>query len=87
MAKHYIAMNGLRGCMPDNVGVHDSLKSAIEWLDSLFCEDLSEDECNQMHGNLAQYGIHYFSDPGEAGAEYCQVLACDCRNPSIHEDT
>ena len=86
MPKHYIAMNGSRGCLPDSNSVHNTAMDARGYLDDIFCGDLSEGECEQMHSNLIKYGIHYFSDPNETGADYCQVLACDCPNPNIHED-
>jgi hypothetical protein len=73
--KHYHAMNGSFGCMPDNNEIHTSKKSAIESICGLF------DNPRGMKSALLRTGIFYFADAAEAGAAYAEVVLCheaDC---------
>lgn len=36
MGKHYIAMNGSHGCLPDNADVYETVGDAVEGLDFIF---------------------------------------------------
>jgi hypothetical protein len=49
-----------------------SMNGAIESILSIF-SDLSESEKTQMKENLRTAGIHYFSNPTEAGADYAEI--------------
>ena len=75
--KHYHAMNGDHGCMPDNNEVFHSKASAIDYLVSSF-----DFTCIVgMKSNLRYGGIHHFNSSIGAGADYCQVSLChdaDC---------
>lgn len=75
--KHYHAMNGTSGCMPDNNEVHTSKREAIRSLVSLF------DSQYGLFTRLTKTGIFYFAEPSSAGADYAQVCEChdaDCLN-------
>lgn len=73
-ATHYTYGSGSAGCMYDN-GPHcaETLEDAIEGVLFIFEDDLSEEELEQARTNLREQHIHYFSDPGTAGADYCEV--------------
>lgn len=75
--KHWHAMNGSVGCLPDNNEVHTSKRNAIDSLCGLF------DGERGLRTGLRDSGIFYFSDPGMAGADYAEVTPCsdpDCSN-------
>lgn len=76
--KHWHAMNGSSGCMPDSNTVHSSKESAIESIKDLFGTDGAK---FHMAAWLRTTGIYYFSNPREAGADYAEVSECheaDC---------
>lgn len=73
MAKHWHAMNGSSGCIPDNNETHSSKMSAIQSLCSLF------DNERGMYTALKNTHIYYFDNPRDAGADYAEI--CEC-----HED-
>jgi hypothetical protein len=68
----WIRMNGSVGCMPDSCEVYETKEDAIDATTDMF-DDLSEDELNDMYDALTETGIHYFTDPSEAGADYVSV--------------
>ena len=59
-SKHYHAMNGSIGCLPDHNEVHHTKQAAIDSLVSLF-----EGE-RGLATDLRYTGSHYFDDPGKA---------------------
>jgi hypothetical protein len=76
--KNYSYGSGCLGCIYD-FGPHFTLdrsesskNDAIESLLNVF-SDLSESEETQMKENLRTDGIHYFSNPLEAGADYAEI--------------
>ena len=76
---HYCYGSGMPGCLYDNgPNFAPRLRDAIDSLVWLFAEsgsesDLSKTEVKLMRRNLRVDGIHYFSNPQEAGAVYCEV--------------
>lgn len=81
MAKnHYHAMNGSIGCLPDNNEVFTNRDEAISYLVSLFY-NVSHDG---MYTSLKGYGLHYFDNSHDAGAEYCEVSR-PCTDPECLE--
>lgn len=73
--KHYHAMNGSSGCMPDNNEVFTSKEAAARFLCDMF------DNERGLYTALKNSGTYYFKNPCEAGAEYAEISACyedDC---------
>lgn len=78
--RHWHAMNGSLGCMPDSNDICHSKKEAIKVLWDRF------DNILGMASELRRDGNYYFKDPASAGADYCQIIECyeeDC----LKEDT
>ncbi len=78
--KHWHAMNGSSGCMPDSNVVCSSEEDAIESLCNIF-SDLDIKEIDEMRASLGDGITYHFVDPCEAGADYCYVTECyevDC---------
>lgn len=82
--KHYAYGSGMVGCLFDN-GPHfaETLDRAIDGVLFIF-DDLPEDELENARSNLRNDGIHYFSDPIEAGAQCCEITEMD--GPCPEED-
>ncbi len=88
MAKtHYIYGSGSFGCLYDyGPNYAATVEDAIDGLLCVF-SDLSEDEESELKAGLADgNSSHHFHDKHEAGADYCEVSACDCDNPGEHDD-
>lgn len=73
LAPRYVYGSGMSGCLYD-YGPHcaTSISNAADSLLEVF-SDLSEEEEAELRANLETNGIHYFRDPTEAGAQYCEV--------------
>lgn len=78
MAKHYISMSGDHGCLPDHCEVYPNKTGAIDDLVALF------DDVRGVKSNLAKYGIVEL--PRHAGAEYAEVITCNCPAPWEHSE-
>lgn len=76
--RHYLAMSGSSGCLPDHLQSCDDWQEAVDDLTGLF--ELSEQATTmlQVHGILAL-------DPTTDGADYCEIVACDCAASHLHE--
>lgn len=76
--KHYIAMGGLYGCLPDNCSAYKTKEDAIGGLNCIY--ELEDDQIKDLessgHTNLTQ----------EQGGQYCEVLECDCNEPWEHDE-
>lgn len=83
-AKHYIGMSGMSGCLPDySSGACESEQEAIESV--VFIFDTFEDtETEALEKALKTEGIYYFENPRDAGADYAEVVECNCDNPQDH---
>lgn len=77
--KHYIAMSGEHGCLPDHCAAYDTAGDAIEDLCQLF--ELGR----RRRQELRQNWILELSP--RDGSEYCEVVLCDCpEGLSAHND-
>jgi hypothetical protein len=75
--KHYIAMSGSHGCLPDNVELHDTLNSAVDSMVSLF-------ELGNGRRATLKREMYLELNNTRDGAEYCEIEECDCSNPQEH---
>ncbi len=79
--KHFRAMNGCSGCMPDSNMVCDSVNGAINSLINLL--ELTPSETSELETNHIVYfrgeRIH------EVGAGYAEV--CDCEDDDCLEES
>lgn len=76
--KHYIAMNGEHGCLPDSCNVYVERDSAIESLGGLL--ELSEGQVTELEETGS------VECTPEQGAAYCEVVECSCQSPWEHDD-
>lgn len=79
MAKHFIVMAGLHGCLPQYCGVCDTYAGAVEDLAQL--HELGERRRRALRrdGTL-ELNLH------KDGNEYCEIINCTCATPEVHED-
>ncbi len=77
MEHHYRYGSGMIGCLYDGDGPEfcSDIEDAIDSLVWRFEDYLSENssETDEMTENLRTNGIHYFGNPSEAGADYCEI--------------
>lgn len=80
MAKHFIGMAGLHGCLPQTCDVYATAQDAAEAL-------------AQSHGRPKSWA-RYLAREGFAaldlkrdGNEYAEIIACDCNDPAVHSDS
>ena len=77
---HFIAMSGSYGCLPDNVTVFERKSEAVNHIINTF--------------ELALYGrkaddlrkTGYTDLGGDYGADYAEIVKCNCSNSGIHEE-
>lgn len=74
---HYIAGNGEFGCIYDNCAVFTRKRDAIDYLAELFSD---------TRGVKRQLRSRGYCELDGLGAYYCEVVACTCSDPSIHEE-
>lgn len=77
--KHYIAGSGSYGCLYDCCTVHETESEAISALMERF--ELTGKRWASLLSEAA-----YADLPRDAGADYCEIVECNCDNPSQHED-
>jgi hypothetical protein len=83
---HYIEMSGDHGCLPDHCDVSLTLKGAIDSLGALF-DDVLTDSGRHL-GVRNQLKLYRHCElPRGAGAEYCEIVECDCTEPWVHSDS
>lgn len=76
--KHFIAMNGSFGCIPDACYVLRTRKDAVDTMkDSL---ELSRRQTTE----LRQTGS--VNCTRSQGADYCEISECDCKEPWTHDE-
>lgn len=78
MAKHYIAMSGSHGCLPDfcqSAYTHDQ---AVDTLVNLF-------ELGRRRAAILKSDNYLELAPID-GAQYCEIDTCECDDPSVHND-
>ena len=76
--RHYIAMSGMRGYLPDYCHAHHTLEEAVEDLANLFGLD-EQDYADLRDGRFLDLAKG-------SGVEYCEIEECDCKTPEIHDD-
>lgn len=79
MGKHYIAMSGSHGCLPDYCECHVRKSDAVSDLVSLF-------ELDDVQERMLFEGDYLELRGAEDGAAYCEIVVCECDDPSIHSD-
>lgn len=78
---HYIAIAGLKGCLPNYCTSHDTAQSAYS--DLLDIHNI--DFLSSIASELSLYGYADL-DLTIHGNEYAEVIECDCDDPSQHDD-
>lgn len=79
MSKHYIAMAGLHGCLPNYVALHESKLAALTDLADM--HELGRAKRRELLGS----GSVELST-SKHGNEYAEVIECDCSHPEQHDD-
>jgi hypothetical protein len=74
--KHWIAMAGIRGCIPNLCASCDTKTQAIEFL----CE--VHDNARGLKSDLQKYQYSEHCP----GNEYCEIVECTCNDPAVHND-
>ena len=78
--EHFITMSGSYGCIPDNIATFERKADAIYHIICTF--------------ELALYGrkaddlrkTGYTDLGGDYGADYAEIVKCNCGNSEIHEE-
>lgn len=70
--KHWHAMNGSYGCIPDNDQLCSTKEEAVESL----CCTFSDMARRGMKTSLRKYHYYSFRDRQSAGADYCEIVSC-----------
>ena len=86
MSKHWIAMAGLCGYLPNYCEVASTKAQAIDMLAEL---------CTHVETGNTAWGLktalrrdHYFElYLHEYGNEYAEITECDCGDPGVHSDS
>lgn len=77
--KHFIAGSGEHGCLYDSCHVYRTYKDAVDGLAETFGLGRSRRLRLGSDGYLEL-------NPGRDGAEYCEITACTCATPWIHDE-
>lgn len=80
MTRHFIAMSGTYGCIPDNIHVFEKRLDAVKYIIDIF--------------ELPRYGSKaedlrktgYVELGHDFGADYAEIEECNCSHPEIHDD-
>jgi hypothetical protein len=86
--KHYVAMSGMHGCLPDHCEVFETLADAVSNLTQLF--ELGSTRQARLKKNLY---LELELSPVEKnqdvffGADYCEIQECTCNDPFVHSDS
>ena len=75
---HYIAMSGTHGCLPDHCQSHTTYDAAVNGLCDLF-------ELGRTRRSRLSRG-KYLELTAKDGAEYCEIVSCDCADAESHND-
>ena len=79
MSKHFIAMAGIHGCMPNYCASCDTYHDAVDSLISL--HDLGRKRAKELRAD-GYIELNMQRD----GNEYAEITECDCDNPAQHND-
>ena len=87
--KHYIAMSGSHGCLPDHCEVFETYADAVADLVQLF--ELGRTRAARLKKNsyleLVPSPIESRDEEFGWGAEYCEIQTCDCDKPAVNSDS
>lgn len=75
---HYIAMSGVHGCLPQYCASCDTIREAVDSLASV--HDLGQNRQKRLRRDL------HLELNRDDGAEYCEIVECDCDDPTTHND-
>lgn len=75
---HFIAMPRSYGCLPDNITVFERKSEAIKHIISTFELALYDRKAD----DLRKTG--YTDIGGDFGADYAEIVKCECNNIGIH---
>lgn len=75
--RHFIGMSGNHGCLPDFVRVYSTRREAVEVLADMF-------ELGRTRKAALSHDSYLDLSLGRDGAEYCEVVECDCAKPWEH---
>jgi hypothetical protein len=75
---HYIAMSGAHGCLPDSCNAYETYQAAVDTLADLF--ELGRTRKARL------FTDRYLELKPVDGAEYCEIVACQCTEPWSHCD-
>lgn len=76
--KHFIAMGGEHGCLPDNCSALHSEEDAVDTLDGIY--ELSEEQRDEL---TESWSVKLTRDQGGA---YCEISECNCDVPWEHDE-
>jgi hypothetical protein len=75
---YYIYGSGMGGYLYDyGPNLAETVEDAIEGLMTLFEDQLTEEEAQDMRASLEADGNYWFSDPASVGAQYAEITAQD----------
>lgn len=78
---HYIAMSGSAGCMPEWISACDTIREAVDAVVEMWGDEYGPG----LRRHIAQFRCA--SLPHGAGADYIEIVSCDCADPSIHAES
>lgn len=78
MTKHYIAMSGDHGCLPDHCEVYAKQSAARADIVDLF--ELGSTRAARFRGD------NYIELTPDDGAQYAEVVDCTCPSPWEHSE-
>jgi hypothetical protein len=76
---HYIAMSGMRGCIPNDCHAFKTRSDAIDYLVELLGLP------HKLKQEIKDYTIVDLALK-KYGAEYAEVISCNCNNMEVHND-
>jgi len=76
---HYIAMSGQHGYLPDSCNAYETYQSAVDEMASLFSLGRTR-KARLFADRILEL------KPATDGAEYCEIVACQCTEPWSHCD-
>ena len=75
--RHFIAMSGSHGCLPDFVQGYVTKREAVDSLADMF-------ELGRTRKAALSHDSYLELSPGRNGADYCEVVECNCAKPWEH---
>jgi hypothetical protein len=82
--RHFIAMSGDHGCIPDYCDVFPEYQAAVDSLADMFSLGRTR-KARLFAGCILELTPNFNED--SFGAEYCEIQTCDCDNPGKHSDS